>query len=50
MRPRLFARVAALAGGVHAAAAGRPDSAMWFLLVLALFEFPALRGTTWSSR
>ena len=49
MMPRLFARVAALAGSVHAAAAGRHDSAAWFLVVLALFELSALRGT-WSPR
>lgn len=32
----LLPRVAALAGGTYAAAAGRPDFAALFLLVLAL--------------
>jgi hypothetical protein len=46
---RLPARVAALAGSVHSAAAGRLEGAIWFLVVLALFEISALRGL-WSPR
>lgn len=43
---RFLARVSALAGCVHAAAAGSLAGGLWFLLVLALFE----RSTSWSTR
>jgi len=43
---RLLARVSALAGCVHATAAGSLTGGLWFLLVLALFE----RSTSWSTR